>query len=47
MPLQNKIIEIDPSNTIKFYGEYNVRCRGQKFMKMVEADTKVEIISNS
>ena len=47
MPLQNKTVEIDPSSTTQFDGKYNVRYRGEKYMKMIEADTNVEIKVNS
>ena len=47
MPLQNKIIEVDTSNTTKFGGEYNFLYRGEKYMKITEAgmDVKVRVAS--
>ena len=43
IPLQKNIIEIDTSNTAQFDGEYNFLYRGEKYMKIIEADMNVEI----
>ena len=43
MPLQRNVIEIDTSNTTQFDGEYNFLCRGEKYMKIIEADMNVKI----
>ena len=42
MPLQNNIIKIDTSNTTQIYGEYNFLYRGEKHMKIIEAEIKVD-----
>ena len=43
MPLQKKVIEIDTTNTTQFDGEYNLLYRGEKHMKIIEADMNAEI----
>ena len=43
MPLQKNIIDIDASNTTHFDGEYNFLYRGEKYMKIIEADLNVKI----
>ena len=43
IPLQKKIIQIDASYTTQFDGEYNFLYRGEKNMKIIEADTNVQI----
>ena len=40
--LQKNTTEIDTSNTTQFDGEYNLRYRGEKYMKINEADMNVK-----
>ena len=42
MALQKKVIEVDTSNTTQVDGEYNFLCRGEKYMKIIEADTNLK-----
>ena len=42
-PLQNSIIEIDTRNTTQFDGESNFLYRGDKYMKIIEADMNVKV----
>ena len=43
MPLQKNRIEVDTSDTTQFDGEYIFLNRGEKYMKIIEADMNVKI----
>ena len=43
MPLQQNIIAIDTCDTTQFDGEYSLLYRGDKYMKIFEADMNVKI----
>ena len=43
MPLQKNIKQIDTSNATQFDGEYSFLYRGNKYMKVIEADMTVKI----
>ena len=47
MPLQKNIIEIDTSNTTQFDGECSFLYRGDKYMKILEADMNVKLKSDT
>ena len=42
MPLQKNIVEIDTCDTTQFDGEYSLLYRGDKYMKIIEADVNVK-----